>query len=759
MKQRLPLILLHLFLCCAVFAGPVDLEQAKGKAAKFMKMLGNDAQLVTDVPAYAPARTIRGVQTDNETPAFYVFNAEQNGGYVIISGEDQTDEVLGYATSGNFDMENMPSNVKAWLQGYTEQIALIGQYAPQPNKAQSTTQWAPIAPLIKTQWDQGAPYNAQCPFYGDQRSVTGCTATAMAQVMKYHEWPQEATAQIPSYESTNGLFLPKLSPTVFRWSQMKNTYKSSDKGDAVAELMLYCGQALKSDYTNMVTGAYSNDVAEALTKYFKYDKNIEHKNIAFYTISEWEQIIYNELKERRPVFHAGYSMGGGHAFICDGYDGNGMFHFNWGWSGSYDGYFKLALLIPEGGGIGSGSNEGYSFGQDITIGIQPPTGKAAITRYFVPHDEQIIDNTMFSFFANPHYASTTNYVGFGIIDENDQFVKLVKSGGEMTLKPKYQESKYIGVNIATDNIKLDEGTHRIATVCRTRTSTRWKRVGSAQNYFEVKVNSFGNVTEIIQHPIINVEVTDMKNVGNQVQGVVQNVVITLENKGDEYQGALYLFASPTNAMGEAQSRAPIFLKRNESTEIYLNYTPETYGTYTLWVAQDQAGQNVILKSTIDVKKAPTTAANLSLVSCNIDKNEIDATVRIRNASTTQPYYREIIGMILENLHDDGYLYATQTVQLPGDIEARNTKTFKFDFDARSYNQCAIGIFYYKKHTDTNYTQLGSYQHFVSDETPVEGIEGTILQPVGDIYRLDGTKINSSQIKGIVIQNGKKVVFK
>ena len=209
-------------------------------------------------------------------------------------------------------------------------------------------------------------------------------------------------------------------------------------------------------------------------------------------------------------------------------------------------------------------------------------------------------------------------------------------------------------------------------------------------------------------------------------------------------------------MGEAQSRAPIFLKRNESTEIYLNYTPETYGTYTLWVAQDQAGKNVLTKTTIDIKEAPTTAANLSLISCSINKSEIDATVRIRNAGT-QPYYREIIGMILENLYDDGYLYATQSAVLPGDIEARNTKTFNFDFDAKSYNQCAIGIFYYKKHTDTNYVQLGNYQHFVSEETPVESIEGTIIQPVGDIYRLDGTKVDLSQIKGIVIQNGKKVL--
>ena len=756
MKQRFTLIILHLLLSCVAFAGPVDLEQAKGKAAKFMKMLGNDAPLVIDAPAYAPARTIRGIQTSNPTPAFYVFNAEHGAGYVIISGEDKTDEVLGYATSGNFDMDNMPSNVQAWLQGYAEQIALMDQYTPQPNKTQSSTQWAPIAPLVKTQWDQGSPYNAQCPLYGEQRSVTGCTATAMAQVMKYHEWPQEATAQIPAYQSSTTGLMPKLSATTFKWSEMKNTYKSSDKADAVAELMLYCGQALKSEYTSMATGAFSSDVAEALTKYFNYDKNIEQKNISFYTISEWEEMIYNELKEKRPVFHAGYSMGGGHAFVCDGYDGNGMFHFNWGWSGSYDGYFKLALLVPEGGGIGSGSAEGYSAHQEITIGIQPPTGKAAITRYFVPHDEQIIDNTMFSFFSNPHYASNSNYVGFGIIDENNQFVKLVKSGGEMTLKPKYQESKYIGVNIATDNIKLDEGTHRIATVCRTRTSTRWKRVGSAQKYFEVKVNSLGNVTEIIQHPIIQVALTDMRNVGNQVQGVNQTLVINLENQGDEYQGFLYLFASPTDDMGEALSRAPIFLKRNESTEIYLNYTPETDGTYTLWVTKDQAGKNVLTKTTIDIKKAPTTAANLSLISCSINKSEIDATVRIRNAGT-QPYYREIIGMILENLYDDGYLYATQSAVLPGDIEARNTKTFNFDFDAESYNQCAIGIFYYKKHTDTNYVQLGNYQHFVSEETPVESIEGTIIQPVGDIYRLDGTKVDLSQIKGIVIQNGKKVL--
>ena len=657
-------------------------------------------------------------------------------------------------------MDNMPENVKAWLQGYTEQIAMLETYVPQQqNAAQYTSQWTAIAPLTKTKWNQSAPYNNQCPLHDGERSVTGCTATAMAQVMKYHEWPKDKTKPIPSYQTTTFKFtVPSLSATTFNWDGMKNTYNNGEDGSAVAKLMRYCGQAIKSDYRKLSTGAYTSDVVIALQEYFGYDQNIEMTNLSFHTISEWEAIIYNELKEARPVYHAGYSMGGGHAFVCDGYDGNGMFHFNWGWGGSYDGYYKLALMNPGTGGIGSGSSDGYSYGQEIIIGIQPPTGEAAKPKYFTPHSEQVINNVMYSFFYNTHAETLTTNVGFATIDKDNNIVKILKDCGPMTLKGAMSEYKYVGLDLANDGIKLTARPYRIATVCRPEGSTEWKRVGSAQKYFEVTISATGSISKLVQHPVIDLAITSWKATGNLVAGVKQNVSIELTNNKDEVYTQLYLYASPTNAMGEPESRTAIIMKSGESAEYNLQFTPETYGPYNIWLSQTADGKSHIAKGTVDIKPAPTRPANLTLVSCTPNTTEVSASVRIKNNST-EGYYREIVAILFENLYNDGKLHSTEMLTLPGDIASGYTKDFNFQFHgANSYNQCAILIGYYANHKDANYTQLGDYVWFTTGETPIESIEGSnILE--GPVYRIDGAKVSKPVHNGIYISNGKALIAK
>lgn len=760
MKQRFTLFLLMVLSYTIAFAGPVDLEQARAKAAKFMKKQSNGTVVLSETPEYAPARSIKGVPTDVKTPAYYVFNAEAENGYVIISGDDRTDEILGYATNGSFDLDNMPENVKAWLQGYAEQIAIMETYAPQTqNTRQYSSQWSAIAPLTKTKWNQSAPYNNQCPLHDGERSVTGCTATAMAQVMKYHEWPKDKTKPIPSYQTTTFKFtVPSLSDTTFNWNGMKNTYDNGENGSAVAKLMRYCGQSIKSDYSKLSTGAYTNDVAVALKKYFGYDQNIEMTNLSLYSISEWEAIIYNELKEARPVYHAGYSMGGGHAFVCDGYDGNGMFHFNWGWGGSYDGYYKLALMNPGTGGIGSGSSEGYSYGQEIIIGIQPPTGEASKPKYLTPNSEQVINNIMYSFFYNTHAETLTANVGFATVDKNNNILKILKDCGPMTLKGGMSENKYVGLDLANDGIKLAARLYRIATVCRPEGSTEWKRVGSAQNYFEVTISPTGGISKLVQHPVIDLDITSWETTGNLVAGVKQNVSIKLTNNKDEANTQLYLYASPTNTMGEPESRTAIIMKSGESAEYNLQFTPETYGTYNIWLSQTADGKSHIEKSTVKIKPAPTRPANLTLLSCTPNTTEVSASVKIKNNST-EGYYREIVAILFEDLYNDGKLYGTEFLTLPGDIASGSTKAFKFQFHgADSYSQCAVLICYYANHKDSDYSTLGNHVYFVTGETPVDNIKGTHIQE-GPVFRIDGTKVDKPLHEGIYISNGKVVIAK
>ena len=321
------LSLLLVAICLQAEAGPIDIHQARGLAAQFLKSHHSEAQLERD--AFSPTRKrMGGADAGTELPVYYVFNAADDAGFVVVSADDRTAPILGYATSGRFDATAIPPHVEEWMETYAQQIAALDAYVTTSEQVSDAR--APISPLLTTLWNQDAPYNAQCPLQGSARTHTGCTATALAQVMKYHEWPAEQTTSIPAYTtSTAQIYVPELAPTVFRWSEMHDDYHYSDYASAVAELMRYCGQALQSDFTSGSTSAYLTDVPEVLKTYFGYDPNMEFLYQANYPISEWEDLIYAELATGRPVLHAGTSLGAGHAFVCDGYDGAGMSSSGW----------------------------------------------------------------------------------------------------------------------------------------------------------------------------------------------------------------------------------------------------------------------------------------------------------------------------------------------------------------------------------------------------------------------------------------------
>ena len=244
-----------------------------------------------------------------------------------------------------------------------------------------------IAPLVSTTWNQGAPYNNLCPVYsGSNRSATGCVATAMAQVMNCHQWPQSATTAIPGYTTESyGIDLTAGLPAVtFDWANMQDSYSSSATGtaaDAVATLMQYCGYSVEMDY-GPESGSNTDMVAAALKAYFDYNATTQFVSRSMYTYAKWTALIYHELANGRPVVYGGMSSGGGHEFVCDGYkyeNNTDFFHINWGWGGLSDNYFVLSALDPDQQGIGgSSSNDGFHYGQDAVIGIQPSTGTGTI---------------------------------------------------------------------------------------------------------------------------------------------------------------------------------------------------------------------------------------------------------------------------------------------------------------------------------------------------------------------------------------------
>ena len=376
-KSLLSFLLLMLCMICAV-ANPVTPDQAQQKAKAFLAKRGMAVSATLDL-AYQGKQQAHQNGAPAKNACYYVFNNGHNAGFVIVAGDDCAEDVLGYATDGSFDADNIPENMQAFLQGYAEEIAAArAQGLSAANNGDETVEVARkvVAPLIETHWNQGDPYNQMCFKPDGVQCVTGCVATALAQVMYYYQWPKEATSAIPSYTSLYGDKFDALPATTFKWAKMKPVYVNTGEDDeeaeqAVAELMWYCGHAVTMNYGPNESGGYESSIPNALKNYFGYPGNPTWELRSQYTSTEWDELIYNELKNSRPVLYGADTSGGsGHEFICDGYDGHGLYHINWGWGGLSDGYFRLQALRPSNQGTGGSSDcGGYSLGHDAIIGV------------------------------------------------------------------------------------------------------------------------------------------------------------------------------------------------------------------------------------------------------------------------------------------------------------------------------------------------------------------------------------------------------
>jgi len=395
-------------------------------------------------------------QSALDTVYYYVFNINEDidGGFVIVAGDDAIRPVLGYSFNGNYDENNLPPNFAYWMDFLQQEIA----YAQEHNLPQSEIarlEWEKymagdvvysnaVTPLLQTKWNQTAPYFNQCPLSGSTRTVTGCVATAMAQIMKYYEHPAQGSGQSAAYTArTSGVNVPSVNfgATVYDWNNMLNTYSgsaNSTQQNAVATLMYHCGASVGMDYGTVAmggSGASSTRVPAALTAYFGYDKTIVRRERIYFDNSSWETMLRTQIDAGYPVYYDGQGTGG-HAFVCDGYDSAGKFHFNWGWGGLYDGYFLTTALNPGTGGTGSGSGT-YNESQSIIINIKPDEGgvsagyEMALRNTFSSSLTSATPNTTFSVSVGVRNIGQENYpggsLGVGLINNDGQIVEVVGS--------------------------------------------------------------------------------------------------------------------------------------------------------------------------------------------------------------------------------------------------------------------------------------------------------------------------------------------
>lgn len=319
---------------------------------------------------------------DGFTGAYVFANPDQ--GFMVVSADDCGFPLLGYSETGRFDVNNLPPQLKGWLDFYARQLEWASRHGARLTASSDSdaNDYAPISPLVKSKWNQSAPYNDDCPLDNGERSVTGCVATAMAQAMYYHQWPATGTGS-HSYTWNGTTLSVDFANTTYDWSSMTPTYDDSSSTaakDAVAELMYSCGVSVDMNYSSDESGASSMTMVSALYKYFNYDRSMTFPQRSFYGQNEWEEMVYDQLCQGLPVLYCGQSGEGGHQFICDGYEGNHYFHFNWGWSGLSDGYYLLSALDPLEQGIGgSASDAGFNYDQGIVLNMKPAVSGSKTT--------------------------------------------------------------------------------------------------------------------------------------------------------------------------------------------------------------------------------------------------------------------------------------------------------------------------------------------------------------------------------------------
>ena len=350
--------------CMAAFAQSIGEKEALLLAKQF---LGEDTR-AGHAHELSLSHTYTSSKQENN---LYVFNQDQNGGFIVVAADERVAEpILGYSEEGRFDFENAPANLRWWLSEYSRQIDFLRENVAEgsvAHTAQNATRAATIAvhPLLgETKWNQESPYNKLCP----DGCPTGCVATAMAQIMRYHRWPAVGRGS-HAYELKGNIIEVDFSQSHYQWDLMLDNYegsKTDEQVDAVAKLMYDCGVSVDMEYTKDGSGAVSEDVPRALVTYFDYSDDCEFIDRDA-NPDGWDEKIAAELEASRPVYYSGRGTSGGHAFVADGYyveNGRYYFHINWGWGGADNSWFQSTVLQM---------THDYSFNsnQGIAVGISP----------------------------------------------------------------------------------------------------------------------------------------------------------------------------------------------------------------------------------------------------------------------------------------------------------------------------------------------------------------------------------------------------
>jgi hypothetical protein len=720
------------------------------------------------------------------TDMLYVFNVGQRDGFVIVSGDDCTDAILGYSDTGEFPSVNIPDNLRSWLQGYADQIRWAAEHhvdGPATEERAQETVRKFVRSLLTCEWDQEAPYNNYCPFIlysnGFAPAVTGCVATAVAQIMYYHGLkggaPTEMLKAIPAYQSTKtALFdswaneehtsyyttytVAEKPVRIFDWSKMSDYYPSSDEAnEEVARLIEYVGAGVQTQY-GISSSASTSHVPSMLVDYFGYDSDIKSVFRDDYSYTEWIDLIYHELVTNGPVLFGGQSVSGGHAFVVDGFSEDDFFHINWGWSGLSNGYYRLSALNPDSHGIGGGSlTDSFDFDQDIMINVKPVDDGVinvedkilTVARWKMNYLSAIwYDSNYYYMDNNSLYSLQLDYTlvnntgsvcdfDWGVaLYQGDTFLKLLKS----TANTFNNGMSYYGMTSGLSfGEKLQDGEYRIICVSRKTGTEEWYPCFDSDQFYVRATVSGDDMTfeNVAQDRTPHLSAT-LELRGDAIVYSPVSVIAKISNTGYDYRGKIQLIRKSGENSYLLAARQVDVESGAEDKEYEISFVPYTVGEYelALWDKDNNpiTGTSVV----IEASAAPSSATGtLEIVSTELKNgvlgdinnpgeaygSSVKGVVTVKNTSKTA--HTSGIQLFLFKWTREGNSYSGQSLNgktFDLKLNAGETSTLDFEIDGMEVGSSnPYSLYYYY----TNHSRISNSGFFVS----VNGI---------DTYAVNGT---------------------
>lgn len=486
------LVLFALLLSSAsLFAEPIGEERARQIAEEFFAQFTTRSVSSKLTLEWAGDAIEQGSSNDLSNSLMYIYNRGAKDGFVIVAGDNTISPIIAYSLDTTLDTDNMAEATEAILDAWCKQISNARKEAKPLSNAEMAITRAGSENLYETAiWNQFEPFNWEAPVYDNQRSVTGCVATAMSIICYYNRWPERGVGTTPEYSYTDygGVSRTVAANTLgrtYNYSNMLADYNNSyttTQGNAVAALMKDMGTSVKMNYHYTSSGAFSNEVANAMATYFGYSKAAKNVYRSSYPIAEWNEILRKNIDTYGPTFYSGQGVNGGHAFITDGYKGD-YFHFNFGWGGGGNGYFlcpeieyydgQMAIfgLEPDRDGSTTFSDELMHYAYETSNGVQyrGMTSTAGV----------IMSNTSFNIrlgaFLNSGSTIFTGSIMLVLTDKDGNWKEQIQELTVSGLEPGY--ITWFNEFSTTITATIEEG-DRLRTYFKGENNSEWQRMRS-----------------------------------------------------------------------------------------------------------------------------------------------------------------------------------------------------------------------------------------------------------------------------------------